>query len=171
MLVMNTGVHEVDVIRWLLGEEIVAATVLAPRSSRRSGGRRDPQLVLLETESGVVVDVEVFVTAQYGYDIRCEVVGETGTAALAPPASVEMREEGRIGGGVAMGFQERFATAYARELQAWVRSVGQDAAAGASTWDGYAAVAVCEAAVESLPAGKTVEVGLEDRPSLYDVAP
>ena len=34
--------------------------------------------MLLETGSGVLVDVESFVRAQYGYDVRCEVVGETG---------------------------------------------------------------------------------------------
>jgi myo-inositol 2-dehydrogenase / D-chiro-inositol 1-dehydrogenase len=33
--------------------------------------------------SGVLVDVEVFVNATYGYDIRGEIVGERGTVALA----------------------------------------------------------------------------------------
>ena len=33
--------------------------------------------------SGVLVDVEVFINAGYGYDIRGEIVGEGGTVALA----------------------------------------------------------------------------------------
>ena len=41
--------------------------------------------MILETEGGVLVDVEVFVNAQYGYDIRCELVGETGTLTLDSP--------------------------------------------------------------------------------------
>ena len=37
--------------------------------------------------SGVLVDVEVFVNAGYGYDIRGEMVGEAGTmASPRPPA-------------------------------------------------------------------------------------
>ena len=120
MLVMNTGVHEIDVIRWLLGEEIAAISVLAPRSSSLAGGRRDPQVMLLETESGVLVDVEVFVNAQYGYDIRCEVVGEVGTAALAPPREIDVRQAALEGFAVPDGFGARFEDAYRRELQAWV---------------------------------------------------
>ena len=78
-----------------------------------------------------------------------------------------MRHEARIAGGVAMGFQQRFASAYALELQAWVGSIADGAPAGASVWDGYAAVAVCEAGVEALAGGAPVEVRLEERPGLY----
>ncbi len=35
--------------------------------------------MLLETESGVLVDIETSVNIRYGYDIRGEVVGEDGT--------------------------------------------------------------------------------------------
>ena len=39
MLITSSLVHEIDVTRWLLGEEIVAATVRAPRSTTRGAGR------------------------------------------------------------------------------------------------------------------------------------
>jgi myo-inositol 2-dehydrogenase/D-chiro-inositol 1-dehydrogenase len=137
-------VHEIDTIRWLLGEEIARATVFSPRASGRApAGLQDPQVVVFETASGRLVDVECFVTAQYGYDIRCEVVGETGTLVLPlEPAD---------------GFQQRFAGAYERELQSWV----DGGPTGSDAWDGYAAAAVCEAAVESLHSGRTVDVHLE----------
>ena len=77
MIITDSAVHEVDVVRWLLGEEIARVTVHAPPPSP-SGGLRDPLLLVLETASGRVVDVEAFVFAGYGYDIRCEVVGEAG---------------------------------------------------------------------------------------------
>ena len=84
------------------GEEIVAAEVRAPRSTGEAPeGLVDPQLILLETATGVLIDVEVFVNARYGYDIRCEVVGEQGTVRLAEQ--------------VAPDFRARFATAYRRE--------------------------------------------------------
>jgi myo-inositol 2-dehydrogenase / D-chiro-inositol 1-dehydrogenase len=151
MLITSSAVHEIDITRWLLGEEIVGATVRAPRpTSLAADGLRDPQLVLLETASGVLIDVEVFVNARYGYDIRCELVGETGTLRLA--------EE------VAPDFRARFATAYRRELGAWVRGDGD----GPNAWDGYAANAVADACLESLASGARAEVRLSARPALYD---
>jgi myo-inositol 2-dehydrogenase/D-chiro-inositol 1-dehydrogenase len=165
MLITSSVTHEIDVTRWLLGEEIVAATVHTPRPSRLApAGVRDPQLVLLETEDGALVDVEIFVNARYGYDIRCEVVAETGTLELAAPAAVEVRREGGRGVEIGAGFQQRFATAYRHELQAWV---GGGEPTGPSAWDGYAAAAVCEAAVESLATGRPVDVQLPARPALY----
>ena len=151
MLITSSCVHEIDVSRWLLGEEIVAATVHAPRSTTRAhNGLRDPQVVLMETASGVLIDVEVFVNAQYGYDIRCELVGETGTL--------------RLDDQVAPDFRARFATAYRRELDCWVR--GADGAP--SAWDGYAANAVADACLASLANGGRAEVELAQRPALYN---
>ena len=74
---------------------------------------------MLETEDGVLVDVEAFVTARYGYDIRCELVGESGTLSLAPTGAVIARRGGEEASAVPSGYQERFATAYVRELQGW----------------------------------------------------
>jgi myo-inositol 2-dehydrogenase/D-chiro-inositol 1-dehydrogenase len=151
MLITSSCVHEIDASRWLLGEEIVAATVRTPRSTTQApNGLRDPQLVLLETASGVLIDVEVFVNARYGYDIRCELVGETGTL--------------RLDEQVAPDFRARFATAYRRELDCWVQGHGD----APSAWDGYAANAVADACLESLVSGARAEVQLARKPALYD---
>ena len=144
MILTDSAVHEVDVARWLLDDEIARVTVLAPRTTRARAGLRDPQLLLLETAGGRLVDVEAFVSAGYGYDIRCEVVGEDGTLELSRP-----RGHAAPGIALAADFRERFATAYQHELQAWV-----DGTPGPSAWDGYAAAAVAEAAVQSLETGR-----------------
>jgi myo-inositol 2-dehydrogenase/D-chiro-inositol 1-dehydrogenase len=170
MVITDTVVHEVDIARWLLGEEVVRATVHAGRASgRTAAGLRDPQLVVLETEAGVLVEVEAFVNAGYGYDIGCEVVAEAGTLALAPAASVVERRGGEAAAPVPAGYQERFAAAYVRELQDWVAGID----GGPSAWDGYAACAVTEACVASLHGGGPVDVRLRERPPLYagDLAP
>jgi myo-inositol 2-dehydrogenase/D-chiro-inositol 1-dehydrogenase len=153
LAITDSVVHEVDVARWLLGEEIAAVTVVAGRPTRNApAGVRDPQLVLLETASGVVVDVESFLRAQYGYDVRCEVVGESGTLALSVPASIPR------------GFEDRFAPAYRDELRAWVSAVRDGVPAGAGAWDGYAASAVTEACVRSARTGLRTEVRVEAEP-------
>src|SRR4051794_16930699 len=162
MLITDSVVHEIDVIRWLLGEEIVRATVFAPRASARTKpGLQDPQLAVFETESGRLVDVECFVSSGYGYDIRCEVVGETGTLELTPPALVTSRAVAGRGVAVDPGFWTRFATAYLHELQAWVSALAAGGEpAGPRAYDGYAAAVVADAAVESLRSGAPVDVAL-----------
>jgi len=145
MLITSSLSHEIDVVRWLTGEEVVRVTVLAGRpTSRAATPTRDPLLVILETERGVLVDVEVFGNAGYGYDIRCELVGEAGTLTLASQ--------------LAPGFLERFADAYRRELQAWVDGLNGPRPGCASAWDGYAADAVADACVESLHSGSSTDV-------------
>jgi myo-inositol 2-dehydrogenase/D-chiro-inositol 1-dehydrogenase len=164
MVITDTVVHEIDTVRWLLGEEIARVTVFAPRaSSLAPEGLQDLQLVVFETASGRLVDIEAFVSARYGYDIRCEVVGEEGTLELAPPATVTARHAGATAVAVPPGFQQRFGAAYLHELQAWV--AGERSHPDA--WDGYAAAAVAEACVESLRTGRPVDVRLEARPPLY----
>jgi myo-inositol 2-dehydrogenase / D-chiro-inositol 1-dehydrogenase len=162
MVITDSAVHEADVVRWLLGEEIVRATVLTPAPSRRARpGLRDPQLILFETERGRIADVEVFVSAGYAYDIRCEVVGEDGTLELQPPATVAERTAFAAASPLPSSFQQRFAAAYVDELRAWVAAIrGGAEPSGPSAWDGYAAAAVCEAAVVSLERGGPVDVVL-----------
>jgi myo-inositol 2-dehydrogenase/D-chiro-inositol 1-dehydrogenase len=154
MIITDSAVHEIDVARWLLDDEIARVTVLAPRPSRRAReGLRDPLLVVLETAGGRIVDVEAFVSAGYAYDIRCEVVGEDGTLELLRPATVAARTRLSERLPIAEGFEQRFAAAYVNELRAWI--AGEP---GASAWDGYAAAAVSEAGVASLETGRPVDV-------------
>ena len=155
MIITDTAVHEVDITRWLLGEEIIRVTVLTPRStSRAREGLRDPLLILLETAGGQIVDVEAFVSAGYAYDIRCEIVGEDGTLELLPPATVSAaRGERRVAGdpaGLPGALRGRLP-----QRAAGVGRVGRArrGARAPSAWDGYAAAAVCEAAVASLESG------------------
>jgi myo-inositol 2-dehydrogenase/D-chiro-inositol 1-dehydrogenase len=91
-------------------------------------------------------------------------VGEDGTLELLPPATVALRAAHAESLAIPPGFRERFGVAYLNELQAWIASValGHEPD-GPSAWDGYAAAAVCEAAVESLSSGLPVDVVLDQR--------
>jgi myo-inositol 2-dehydrogenase / D-chiro-inositol 1-dehydrogenase len=169
MMLTDSVVHEIDVSRWLLGQEIIAATVFKPpRSSLAPEQLQDPQLVLLETDGGVLIDVESFVSCQYGYDIRCELVGESGTVALPDQVGVRVRQEGHSATEVPPDWRSRFAPAYHAELQEWVDGVRRREITGPSAWDGYATTAVAERCVEALETGRRVAVDLAERPALYD---
>ncbi|HSK25461.1 MAG TPA: Gfo/Idh/MocA family oxidoreductase [Jiangellales bacterium] len=168
MAITDTAVHDFDTARWLLGEEYVAATVLTPRRSRHGGELQDPLLILLETESGVLVDVETSVNIRYGYDIRGEVVGEDGTVSLADSNPVVVRRGGVFSGRVPEDWRERFLRAYDVELQAWVDVVASGGGAtGPSSWDGYAAAVVSDAAVQALHSGTRTAVQMRPKPDLY----
>jgi len=166
--IVDTAVHEIDMVRWMFGQEIAAARVLIPRSSGNGGDLQDPLLLILETADGVLVDVEISVNIRYGYDIRGEIIGENGTAALGESGAVVVRRNGRLSTPVPADWRERFIRAYDTELQEWIDSVaGGGQAVGPSAWDGYAAAVVCDAGVEALRSGTRVEVFLAEQPKLY----
>ena len=168
MAIVDTAVHEVDVVRWLFGEEIVATQVLVPRKSRNGGDLQDPLIFVMETESGAVIDDEVSVNIRYGYDIRGEIVGEDGTVALADTSPVWVRRAGTVAGRVPADWRERFLRAYDIELQEWIDTVAAgEQPTGPSAWDGYAAQAVCDAGLTALHDGVRATVQLRDKPDLY----
>jgi myo-inositol 2-dehydrogenase/D-chiro-inositol 1-dehydrogenase len=168
MMVSDSAVHEIDLVRWLFGEDIVATNVLKPRrSSKGSAELHDPLIVLLEMASGVLVDVEVFVNATYGYDIRGEIVGERGTVALAEAGGAVLKREGRRSCNLPADWRERFSGAYDVELQDWLKAVAAGSSTGPSSWDGYAAAAAVESCLEALRTGSRTAVSLPERPDFY----
>jgi myo-inositol 2-dehydrogenase/D-chiro-inositol 1-dehydrogenase len=170
MAITDTAVHEIDMVRWMFGEEIAAARVLVPRRSRHGGDLQDPLLMILEMAGGAIVDVEISVNIRYGYDIRGEVVGEDGTAALGELSAVAVRRAGQLATPVPADWRERFIRAYDVEFQEWIDSIAAGIGpVGPSAWDGYAAAVVSDAGVEALHSGERVTVSLADKPKLYAV--
>ncbi|MFF3560732.1 Gfo/Idh/MocA family protein [Streptomyces sp. NPDC002574] len=167
-LINDSVVHEMDVTRWLLGQEITAVTVLRPRpSSNAPEGLDDPQFVVFETDGGAIVDVEINVNCGFGYQVQAEAVCERGSARIGEAHDLLVNTAGRWGGTIAQDFVERFVDAYDREVQAWVDATRRGEVTGPSAWDGYAAAAVCEAGVRSQNEGGRVEVELIERPAFY----
>lgn len=168
MAITDTAVHEIDMVRWMFGEEVVAAQVFTPRKSSLGGDLQDPLMLLLHMRSGALIDVEISVNIRYGYDIRGEVVGEQGTAALGEFSPVTVRKNHLYYGSVPRDWRERFLRAYDVEFQEWIDAVATGGEFGPSAWDGYAAAVTSDAAVRSLleDCGR-VEVVLGEKPALY----
>lgn len=170
MAIHDTLIHEIDVLRWLLDDDYLSARVLYPRNAARSHSKlRDPQVVVLETKKGVLIDVEIFVNCQYGYDIQCEVVGEDGTARLPEPMAVDMRLAAKRQSRILTDWKDRFVASYDVELQDFIKAASQGGATGPSAWDGYAAAVTSDACVQAQEsAGQAVAIELPARPALYD---
>jgi myo-inositol 2-dehydrogenase / D-chiro-inositol 1-dehydrogenase len=88
--VFSSASHEIDVMPWVFGRDVLRVNWFSP-IPLTAGSLCDPQVVVLELEGGALIFDELFVKSGYGYEIRCEVVGRTGTIELAPTARVVAR--------------------------------------------------------------------------------
>ncbi|MGE9552526.1 Gfo/Idh/MocA family oxidoreductase [Erwinia amylovora] len=168
MAITNTLIHELDVLRWLTDDDYKTVQVVFPRSTQKTHARlRDPQIVLFETQKGTRIDVEIFVNCAYGYDIQCEVVGETGIAKLPEPASVQLRKDAKLSTTILTDWKDRFIDAYDVELQAFINDVTAGQLQGPSAWDGFAASVAADACLKAQESGTIEAVELPARPAFY----
>lgn len=163
----DTLVHDADISRWLLCDEIAGVEVRTPRRSIQSKELRDPVMVLLHMVSGAIVDVEISVNINYGYDIRGEVSCERGVAALpARPATVISDQYG-IRQAIPEDWRERFIEAYDQEFREWIAAASQGTAIGPSVWDGYVSTLTADAALRAVNDGSYQALNLINKPELY----
>ena len=132
------------------------------KTSLRFEHLQDPLVLILETESGVRVDDEIFVNCQFGYDIRCEAVGEKGTVSLGDQNAIVVRDGVGVRNAIARDHNDRFWGAFVTEVQEWINGVAVGEHTGSTTWDGYAAACVCDAGVKALTDDGVV-AGRDDR--------
>lgn len=169
MLINDSVVHEIDIVRYLTDSPITAIEVKhQKRNSLSPAALNEPILVLLETESGILADVEMNVSIQFGYQVRTEAVFERGLAEIGRTSGMTTWSNGVIGTPEHMSFTTRFAEAYDTQIQRWVNATLRGEIDGPSAWDGYLVAAACEAGVKALNTGARVEVDYEPRPAFYN---
>lgn len=169
MAIVDTLIHELDVLRWLLDDDYKSARVIYPRkTSKASEHLMDPQIVILETMKGIIINAEIFVNCQYGYDIQCEVVGELGIATLPEPTQVVFRKSGNLQRAILVDWKKRFIDAYDVELQAFINNITSGKfTQGASAWDGYAAAVAADACVKAQQTGNVEVITMPEMPNFY----
>ena len=168
MTMTDSMIHEVDTSRWLLGEEITAVQVIPPKRTPKAFPHlQDPQFAIFTTESGILSTVEFFANCQYGYDVRCELVGSLGTASLVNPVVSSTIAAGTDSAVVPPDWRVRFGPAYTAELQAWITGLLNGECVGPSAWEGYAATKVVEVGVEAVKTGQRMAIDYIDKPALY----
>jgi myo-inositol 2-dehydrogenase/D-chiro-inositol 1-dehydrogenase len=167
MALTDTAVHDIDIARFLLDDEPAAIMVHAPRRNSRAGDVADPLMTLIDMRAGALVAIETSVHVAYGYDIRGEVIGESGTVSLADRGEVVVRTNGAFMGRVPPDWRERFAPAFDGEFRAFIAAAGEGRVAGPSAWDGYVATVTTLAGVKALKTRKREPIKLRRRPKLY----
>jgi myo-inositol 2-dehydrogenase / D-chiro-inositol 1-dehydrogenase len=166
MAITNSAPHEFDIARFVLDSEYDSISVFRPdfRDAGRTGA---PVFMVLKTVDGHLVNVEINNNAAYGYDVRGELVGESGSVFLRSPIASEIHVNLQAITTYAEDWRPRFAQAYRLQNSAWLKSIQTGKPVGASAWDGYAATLIAEAGVESLESGMSVKVSPVVRPKLY----
>ena len=163
----DTMVHDADISRWLLDDEIVGVEVRMPRKSSVGGELRDPHLVLLHMGQGAIVSVEISVNIAYGYDIRGEGSCERGVAELPHRPATVISDIHGIRQAIPEDWRERFIEAYDQEFREWIVAAGEGTSTGPSAWDGYAATLAADAALRAAQSGTRQVVKMIEKPALY----
>lgn len=157
-------IHDFDMARWLLGEEVetvlAAASVLVDPAIGKAGDF-DSVNVILRTKSGRQAIVTNSRRASYGYDQRIEVHGQTGSVAArnTHEANIELAgAEGFRRPPLLNFFMTRYTAAYAAEIAAFVAAMRDGTLPPATGDDGLKALALADAALKSVAEGRAVKL-------------
>ncbi len=166
MAITNSAPHEFDIARFVLATEYESISVFRPHVSdpKKPGA---PIFMVLKTVAGQLVNIEINNNANYGYDVRGELVGEKGSISLRSPVASETHVNLQSITSYPSDWRPRFAEAYRLQNSAWIRSIETAVPVGANAWDGYAAAIIAEAGVKSLYTSASVKIVLDSKPKLY----
>ncbi|PQV55889.1 myo-inositol 2-dehydrogenase [Defluviimonas denitrificans] len=158
-------IHDFDVARWLLGEEVetvyAAASVLTDPKIGELGDY-DSATVVLRTASGKQCTISNSRRASYGYDQRIEVLGSKGlvSARNTHEANIELADGAGFSRPPLLNFfMTRYTAAYANEIAAFCKAVADCAPTPTTGEDGLKALELAEAALTSARTGAVVKVG------------
>ena len=157
-------IHDFDVARWLLGEEVetvqAAASVLTDTKIGELGDF-DSINVILTTASGKQCTITNSRRATYGYDQRIEVHGSKGSVSAENhrEANIEIADStGYLRPPLLNFFMSRYVNAYANEIAAFVGAVANGSPTPTTGHDGMMALALADAALKSVAEGSVVKV-------------
>ncbi|NDF56532.1 MAG: gfo/Idh/MocA family oxidoreductase [Actinobacteria bacterium] len=157
MLLTNVAVHEIDIIRWLLGEDIVSVKVNYAKVTKKANPNlSDPISVICKSESGVLITIDIFANSTYGYEVGMEVLTENGSLVIENLGSLNIAKNfklpGRKPGTLHKDWMGRFKPAYIAELKAFINSLQKRKLDSnfATAEDGLAASIACGLGVKSL---------------------
>jgi len=163
MLFLDSSVHDFDLARWLMGDEVAEvqayySTKVLPHLAQFND--MDAAVVNLRFERGSIGNVESFRQAVYGYDIRTEVVGTKGSimvGALQHTAEMVLTKKGATHD-VVSHWLDRFEDAYLREMCAFVEMLSSGGQPAVTGEDGLRAVAIGLAAERSCRESRPVSL-------------
>jgi myo-inositol 2-dehydrogenase/D-chiro-inositol 1-dehydrogenase len=163
MVFYNNTIHDFDVSRWLMKDEVAEVhsyTTVSIRPEVAQFGDVVASVVNLKYARGAIGNIESYVQAVYGYDVRTEIVGSKGSVligSLHQTPAVFLAASGGVQR-LADHFLTRFADAYLAEVRDFVDCMAHDRPPRITGEDGLKALAIAVAAENSHLQSKPVKV-------------
>lgn len=159
MLFYNSTIHDFDLARWLMRDEVSevqAYTTVSIRPEVARYGDIVAGVVNLKYERGAIGNIESYVQALYGYDVRTEIVGskgsifvgylqKNGATFLTVNGSQKVVED---------HYLSRFADAYLAEMRDFVENVRLEKPVRVTGEDGIRALEIAVASEQSHLSGE-----------------
>jgi len=163
-LFKDMAIHDFDMARWLLDEEpseVFAWGSALVDPAIGAAGDIDTARTVLKTPSGKLCVISNSRRSGYGYDQRIEAYGSAGMvrAGNVTESTVQVwTETGAAADRFQNFFLDRYRDAYRLEMAHFAEILSGAAQASIGYADGVAALALAEAAAESLKVGRPVSV-------------
>jgi predicted dehydrogenase len=154
MLFYNNTIHDFDLARWAMRDEVTevhAYTTVAIRPEVAQYGDVVASVVNVKYAHGAIGNVESYVQAIYGYDVRTEIIGSKGSIFVGSLEKTPATFVSAAGssGILADHFLSRFADAYLFEVRDFVHNMLHDLPPRVTADDGMRALEIAIAAEES----------------------
>jgi inositol 2-dehydrogenase len=161
-LMIDMGIHDIDIARWLMGDvsQAYATGGVLAYPEINEVGDIDNAVINLTFENGSLGVIDLTRNGVYGYDIRTEVLGTQGTVKvgyLRETPIVVMTKEG-VTHDTVPWFMERFGEAYVAQLQNFIERLQKQEEPSIKCADGVAALQVAIAATRAFKENRPVSV-------------
>jgi len=166
MLFYNNTIHDFDLARWLMRDEVIEVHSYATVAIRPEVAQYDDivaSVVNLKYKRGAIGNIESYVQAIYGYDVRTEIAGSKGSVlvgSLQHTPTAFLNANGRIQM-LADHYLTRFADAYVAEVRDFVQNMLSGRPPWVSGEDGFRALEIAVAAENSYRQTRPCGVALE----------
>ena len=165
-IMIDMGIHEFDLARWLMADEVVEVHAYGSRVAHpdlASVGDVGSAVVNLRFAGGATGTVELARSTTYGEDVRTEVLATNGSVWVGLlPLTQGASSGGGTDGSVAIDTLDpripRFERGYAEQTRAFVRAIAEDRPVEVPGSEGRAALGIALAADRSMREGRPVEV-------------
>lgn len=166
MLFYTNSIHDFDLARWLMQDEVVEVQSYTTTTVRPELAKyRDivAGVVNLKFARGAIGNIESHVQAIYGYDVRTEIVGSKGSifvGTLQKTPVTFLTSQGSSQN-LADHFLSQFADGYLAEMRDFVNAMQSDRAPLVTGEDGLRALEIAVAAENSHLQGRPCKVAQE----------
>lgn len=160
----DCAVHDLDLIRWIIGEEPTSVFSMAhahiPEIAQLDDA--DTVYIMLKFPSGVIAHVDLARDCKYGYHQTCEIFGENGSLMSDNPLKSALH----FGGGNGMmndvlhhSFKQRYERAYEEEIVHFVDLItGKSKECLVKPQDTLRATFLAQACEDSWRLGKVIDL-------------